>query len=271
VRQRLYRSTEELASGRKVLAPSDDPAAAAELQRLREDLAAVEAIRNGLDVARTRLETTDTVLEQATALLIEARTLASRGANSSTEDNLDEIAAEVDALRDSMMALAATRLRGRYIFSGTATDTEPFAPDGTYQGNQDAIEAALDHGTLVTNLPGDEVFRGGPDALTTLSDLASALRDGRLDDIQLAVERLGEAIEHAAARRTVAGTRLRQVDDTTDRLAERTLELARRAEEIGQADLAAAITEMEWARATEQAILSTTARVGRVSLFDFLG
>ncbi len=154
----------QLATGKRINQPSDDPAGAMRIQELKEGL---ETSRQYLDNSKllvSRLQLEDSVLQNAVNNLQRFRELAVQG-GSDTQDGIGRqaIAAEMNELLSDLLGLANTRdADGEYIFSGTRTDTEPFArvPGGfVYNGNTDQREIQVSASrTLANGDPGSAVF-----------------------------------------------------------------------------------------------------------------
>src|SRR5262245_29032368 len=91
--QRMARVERELSSGRKINAPSDDPAAAATALRHRTDIALNEQFTRTVDSAAARLGAADTSLGSLTDVLQRARELTVQaGSATISDDQLKSIA-----------------------------------------------------------------------------------------------------------------------------------------------------------------------------------
>ncbi len=158
----------QLATGKRINQPSDDPAGAMRIQELKEGL---ETARQYLDNSKllvSRLQLEDSVLQNAVGNLQRFRELVVQGGND-TQDGIGRLAIsdELAELLDDMLALANTRdADGEYIFAGTRTGTEPFArvPGGfAYNGNTDQREVQVSASRTIANGdPGSAVFMDIP-------------------------------------------------------------------------------------------------------------
>ncbi len=130
---RLSRIQEQVATGKRIITPSDDPGAAAEIIRLRSELNQVEAYQRNADQAISALSFEEGAIAGAESILQRARTLAVQGANDGTLSASDReiIASEIDGLRDSLLNIGNTRnADGEYIFAGDTVNTEAFSEAG---------------------------------------------------------------------------------------------------------------------------------------------
>ena len=128
---RLQRTQEELASGKRILSPSDDPIAAAQISSLRSELSRIETFQRNIDLATSELASTETTIATAEDILNRARDLAVRASNASMDETAKRgIATEIDGLRDQLLALANTKnASGEYVFAGFASNAEAFSDE----------------------------------------------------------------------------------------------------------------------------------------------
>lgn len=73
----------------------------------------------------------------------------------------EALASDLEALRSHFLNLANTSVGGQYIFAGTANTNIPFNTDGTYNGNDQLMQALIGNKSLQTyNITGAELFFG---------------------------------------------------------------------------------------------------------------
>jgi flagellar hook-associated protein 3 FlgL len=130
---RLMHTQQQLATGKRILSPSDDPAAAAQLVGLRQSLQVTGQYQDNITAARSRLQHTEDVLASVTNVLGSVRTLALQ-ANNATMSEADRrlVAIEIRQRLDELMSLANTRdAGGEYLFAGYQGLTRPFSFDAS--------------------------------------------------------------------------------------------------------------------------------------------
>ncbi len=138
----LSRTELQLATGRRILTPADDPKGAAAALDLNHTVAVTKQYDANADFAVSRQSLEDSTLGAVTTLLQRARDLAIQSNNSTLSNrDRDAVAAEVRERLDELLGLANTRdANGEYLFSGYSTDTQPFAANSaggfTYSGDQ---------------------------------------------------------------------------------------------------------------------------------------
>lgn len=158
---------ERLASGQRLNRPSDDPAGILRLMPLQVALGKLELHKESISLATETLNTGAAALQDASELMIDARTLALQGMNGSLNaSDRRSLAQEVDQVLQSMLGLANASHGGRYLFGGTEILAAPFellAGAGgervVYRGNGARIQVEVGPGLKSpVNLPGESVF-----------------------------------------------------------------------------------------------------------------
>lgn len=138
----LSRLQEQIATGNRIVRPSDDPSGSTQILRLTQSIEVNTQYQRNLDMGVNRLSLEETTLESIQNSIIRVRELALQ-ANNSTYTHSDRlaIAQEVKQRLDELLSLANTRdANDEYLFSGFQSNTQPFVlnPDGSYayQGDQ---------------------------------------------------------------------------------------------------------------------------------------
>ena len=163
---KLNRTQQQLATGKKILSPSDDPAAATQIIKLSALIANNEQFDRNVGTAKNELEQQESVLASSGNVLQRVRELAIQ-ANNATQSNQsrETIGDELKNLVDELLQLANTKnASGEYIFSGYNSRTPAFAKSGTgyvYQGDQGQRLLQVSEGTqLAVRDNGSDVFEG---------------------------------------------------------------------------------------------------------------
>lgn len=181
----MTRSQEELASGKSILQPSDNPYGAAQSITLQSAIDGLSAYEHGAQDGVSWMNTSASALTSIDSQVQRVRELVLQGASGiNSPTDLENIAEEVEQLTEGIKQSADTQYAGQYVFSGTLTATAPYKPgaEDAYQGNEGAIARALGPGSSVNvavNLAG-VLGSGGGDGklLSTLRTIAQNLREG---------------------------------------------------------------------------------------------
>jgi flagellar hook-associated protein 3 FlgL len=280
-KQRELSKTElQVASGKRVLAPSDDPSASVRILDLKEAEQRLGQFQRNIEVATARLAQEETAIDSIDNLLQRVRELAVQG-NSDTygADDRRAIAAEVRALADNFLELANTRdANGEYIFGGFRSGQPPFNTVGgvlNYVGDDgqrmlqigESREVAVgDPGSIFTGI---NAAAGGTtnvwaimDAFATSLEADTASPDALAD--------IDSAMAGLMSVRAKIGARSNAVDEQKN---------ANAAFEVAVADVKSTLEDLDYAEAISRFNQQLTAlqasqqafiRVQDLSLFNFL-
>ncbi|MFK8047110.1 MAG: flagellar hook-associated protein FlgL [Halioglobus sp.] len=181
---KLSYTEQQLATGRRVLTPSDDPVAAVQILDISEDLQLVDQYQRNGNLAEGQLAQEESVLAEVGNVLQRVRELAVQANNASqSPENRRAIGVEVEARIEELAALANTRdSAGEYIFGGFQAQIEPFSrvgSDFTYNGDDNQRFVQLGSSTQVAvRDSGFDVFVSIPAGNGTFSTTPNAGNTG---------------------------------------------------------------------------------------------
>jgi flagellar hook-associated protein 3 FlgL len=277
----LSRTELQVASGKRILSPSDDPSASARVLDLQESQQRLAQYQRNADVAIAKLNQEETALSAIGDTLQRVRELAVQGANDVLGvDERRAIAVEVRQHIESFMQLANSQdANGEFLFSGFKTKTQPFTHDGvggfTYHGDDgqrllkigDSREVAIgDPGSVFMD------FAAAGGGLTNIGevmyDLATNLEAG--NGYPQALTDIDSALSSLLSTRSKVGARMNAVDD--QRAANEAFDLA--AAEVRSTledlDYAEAISRFNQQLTALQASQQSFIKIQDLSLFNFL-
>jgi flagellar hook-associated protein 3 FlgL len=279
------RAQRQVASGRKLEIPSDDPDSVSSLLQVRAELARLAQNSKDLKRVQTEAESADTALQNTVKLLDRVRTLATQGASGFvTAETRAGLAEEVGDILQRLVALSATQVDGRFIFAGNNDLASPYAwddaavppalPWGVYQGT--AADRKVEHpaGSLM-NIARDAqtIFENADDsknAFLQVRRVYDALQSNDLTALRDAQQNVGSAGAHVNSQLTFYGNVLSRVSEATSVNARMTLHLESVRTGMEEADMAEAIVQMQQLQFQREAALQTRATFPRRSLFDYL-
>lgn len=180
VTDQLAVTTAQASTGKRILQPSDDPLGAiaaitykAQDQRLDTNLSNIQDAQSTLNMSVSTLLDVGNIFSQAQQLAIQ-------GTNSGNDTTaLNALGQQVDSLLQRLVGTANTKNGGEYVFSGTATQTQPFVVNGsgsyTYQGANSRANAIVNQGQTVDTLyTGREIFQSQQRGPTVYSGATGA-------------------------------------------------------------------------------------------------
>jgi len=281
---RLARSQAQVATGRRLSGPADDPNAAAAATRLQSRLAAAQQYTRQADAVLTLLTHNEALLGQLNELSARAQELALRGANAA-QGSVSAMAEEANQLLEELVTTANTEADGRRLLGGRETQTAPLSVTRDASGQITGVSVnprgingtiALEVApaiTVQTNLPGEEVLGASSDP-TFLPQLLIDLRDNLAAENTEAVRALTDSLQTAQDRLqpviAAVGSRMRLVERVQGQTLEEALMLQATLSELLDNDLARVTMELQREEIVFQAALAATARTIQPSLVDFL-
>ena len=162
---RISTLQQQIASGKRILKPSDDPAAAVQVLRLTEEINITNQYQRNSDFVSSRLSLEESVLSGIEDSLIRVRELAIQGNNSTLRStDRQAISTEINERLQEILGLANTQdANNEYLFSGFQTQVKPFSqnPDGSfrYEGDQGDRTIRISSGrTIADSHNGIDVF-----------------------------------------------------------------------------------------------------------------
>jgi len=185
----LYDEQNRVASGRRYLSPSEDPASAAQVLRMTEILDQREQLVLNVRHGDNLLMAADTALTEANNLLVEAHSIASQHLGTLSDAEQRQAAAElVSAIIDQLVNVGNREYMGRYIFAGRNSGSQPFtyATGGiAYTGDAGQLSVRVGEQELDdVSFSGDAVFGALSGRVGGLVDLNPRLRpETRLEDL----------------------------------------------------------------------------------------
>ncbi|ACX51418.1 flagellar hook-associated protein 3 [Ammonifex degensii KC4] len=273
----IAKRQEELASGRRLNRPSDDPTGVMSALRLRAQLAENQQYHKNMADAVDWLNATEAALRDALATVQRVRELAVAGASDALPQGAREaLAQEVEELKEHLGNIANTTYGGRYIFAGTRTDLPPYS-NGSLQSYPGGIEYEIAPATTIkVNTLSSEAFSvpnatANKDIFEVLNQLSSDLRDGKTQDISnQRLQELDQSIDNLLKVLAEVGAKVKRLEMGMERLETNEADLTRLLSQTEDADMARTIVDLKTQENVYRAALAVGARLLQPSLVDFL-
>ncbi len=275
----LARAQQQVASGKRVNTPSDDPSAAAATVRERAEIAALDQYDRTADSATSRIRVIDTVLSDMIVAVTSALAAGSAARGSTqTDAQREATAGSLEGLRDALLSDINSSFGGTYLFGGTASLSQPYVKnaDGTvsaYQGDHTALRVDVDRNSSVqVTYDGQAVLQGSDseDLFATMQALIDAVRANDQDGVASGLAGLERAFDRLVGVQSGVGANLNALEQQTARLGELRQATVERLSNDEDANMAEAITRMSQADTVYQAALGAIATRTKLSLLDYL-
>lgn len=281
-KQRELSQTElQVASGKRILNPSDDPSAAVRILDLKETQQRLLQFQRNADAATAKLDQEETSLQGMENLLQRVRELAVQGNNDPLgAEGRSAIAAEIRQHIDSFLQLANTQdANGEYVFAGFQSQTTPFSHDGvgnfSYHGDSGQRMLKIgDNREVAVGDPGsifmDFAASGGgtTNVGEVLYELATNLEAGNGDPD--ALSDIDTALGSLLNLRAKVGARMNAIDDQKDANDSFDLAVTTVRSSLEDLDYAEAISRFNQQLTALQAAQQSFVKIQDMSLFNFL-
>lgn len=172
---KLSRTQEQVATGKRVLSPADDPVATTQIIDLTRARAQIEQYGKNTVAATNRLQTAESALADVASVLQRVRELTLQAGNVTNDSTaLASIQSEMRARVEELQGIANRRdASGDYLFSGYSAQVAPFSrsPSGVaYAGDQGVRQLQIGPDqTVAVNFSGRDVFLDIPEGNGTFT------------------------------------------------------------------------------------------------------
>ena len=272
---------EQISTGKKISAASDDPVAFSDLALLKARNLRLAQFKRNIDVARQTLTLEDSALKQDSNLLTRMKELAITGSNDTLSPaDRKLVGIEAKGLTDSLIDLANTKdSNGLPIFGGFKSEN-PFERqvDGSivYKGDSNkTIQAVGDDAQVTVGFSGHEVFNrvamgNGPSksVFEIVTAITDALADGKTpitpnDDI-------AKALDHIISQQAEVGSRLSLLDNAEQKLQDNQTATTAQISILQDTDIENAVTDLQKKLTTLEAAQTSFVKIAQLSLFNYL-
>lgn len=279
--RRLLQLQEQLATGLRVNAPSDDPLAARRAIDLRQTMSREDQYLGNISGANLQLLESVMAIQTVVESLQRANEITLQGSNGTmAQAQRDQLAVEANQLLESVLMEANHQTNGRYVFGGTRTLTAPYVPTRNaqgeitsvaYEGNLEQISVGVADGvSVVVNETGQRAFQSTQDVMQLLIDIRNNLRTSDLPALQQRLAELKQTQDQALASVAQIGATQNRLERLTANTEDHVQQLQVALSDAIEADYAETVMNLNAQTNAFQAALSASARVIQQSLLDYV-
>jgi flagellar hook-associated protein 3 FlgL len=276
---------QQIATGRRILSPSDDPIASARALEVSHEKNVNNSFADTRKVAQLKLNTLEANLTSVTNLLVATQSslvAAGNGALSNAERKI--IGTELQGSLEALIGLANTKdAAGNFIYSGFKSDTAAFTatPTGaTYNGDAQQQLLQVDpQRQMSVNVTGDTLFLNGSNVFSTLKDIVTLLNTPITDattqanftsGLSTAIGKLQGSVDNVLNVRTAIGTKLNELDALDVAGTDRDLQYSQSLSDLQDLDYTAALTDLAKQQTIIEAAQKSFVTTTSLSLFDYM-
>jgi len=305
----LYKTMNQLSTGRRILTPEDDPIGAAQALEVSQSKGVNKQYLDNQSYATSKLNLLDSTLngvEEELQAIYERAVQAGNGTYSDSQRGM--IAEELKRRLESMVSLANTQDgTGLYVFSGFKSTTKPFvANDGTAPapytgatqpyalGNGTSVAYVGDTGKEALQVSGSQVMatsENGIDVFMQVRDAQGNLTGRSMFDslknmIEIldpsdavpfstaaygqALDDMSSSIAHLSTVRASVGARMQSLQSLTSTAEDIGYHYDTRLSELQDLDYTDAISKLSRYQLQLEAAQKSFSQVSQLSLFNIL-
>jgi flagellar hook-associated protein 3 FlgL len=275
--QQEDQALQQVASGQKLNSLSDNPAAVASLVNLRMQSSSDTQYLQNVSTLTGSLNVADSALSSVVEALTTAQSVGVEGASGTVNtQNQQALAQQIQGIQQDILGLANTSYNGDYLFSGTATTTQPYVADSssvssvTYNGNDNANSVEISEGqAMPTSLPGSQLFSNATtNVFQSLQDLYTALNTNT--NISGAVTGVQDALNYVSTQQTFYGNSVDRLNNAQTFLTQEQTQLTEAQSNTLDANMATAVTDLTQTETAQQALVQAGAQISQLNLFNYL-
>jgi flagellar hook-associated protein 3 FlgL len=179
-------------------------------------------------------------------------------------------------IRDALVSDMNTQFGGTFMFSGTKTTSAYTVAGGivsAYQGNHNQMSLDISSSrSVAVSYDASQIMQGADpqDVFTTLSNLAIAIQAGDSAGMAQGLTFLDNAFNRATTAQTAIGLSENAVSNISQQMTTSINAATARRSSLQDANMAAVISQMTQDTTAYQAALAAFAKVGQLSLMDYV-
>ncbi len=282
----MARLQTQIATGKRLTTPADDPHAAASTVHQKSEIARLDIERRMVDFAKLKLAQSEGAIGEGVDIYQRARELL-LAANNDTYSDGDRasIATELRGLRSDLFSVAnRSDGLGAYVFGGNGSRTAPFTEGagGVAYVADPGVQLTGQERRYATTMDGSGLFAttdktGASESIFTSLDRTIAMLE-RTDpvsgdlhaEIESMIDRFDVGLETFNAARGTVGEQLNSVDRRLEQISSGNLVATERLADLTDIDLAEAISALTTRRTELDAAMQTYAQISGLSLFNYI-
>ncbi len=264
---------QQLATGKSVMQPSDNPAAFAQAEILQTSASATSNDASMANLVQNSLNEASSSLSQASSVITSAIANATEGANGTV--NASDMASLAQAVQGQLAQLiqtANTNYAGVYLFGGNQTQATPFGAAGAYAGDAGSNSASFSSGAKIqVTFDGQSIF-GDPTsgAIGAMTSLVAALNAGNQTAVAATIPQHNAALQQIDNANASIGTSVNNASALASDSTSAVTAINNSINQVAGADIAQVAINVQEDTAEQEALVSLASEIGKMPLIDIL-
>lgn len=279
----IYHTQTQIATGRRIVSPSDDPIAATQVLQTAKAKSLSDAYLANIGAAKSKVKIESVTLEAVRELLLSAKGVAMGAAGAPSQQVRNDAATYLQSLYQNLLGYAnAQDANGDYLFAGYKAGTKPFTQTSgpsVYVGdnNQQRIAIAPGRELEVTD-PGSAVFGVGTpdDPFAVIAQFITDLQNNTLTGaayetaVLNALNGLNNALATVTSFSNQVGNRYQELLQAEAASTQFSTQYANEVTRLEAVDLQKAAVELQMQQLSLQASQQAFVKTNELSLFNYI-
>lgn len=263
----------QVSTGKRYETMSENPAATTQVLSYNHILNQLNREQKDVSDAKSLLTSADTSLSTMNDAMSRINAIVLQSLNGTTDEkNMNQAAEEVKGLLQSLVSLGNTDDDGRYIFSGSSTNTKPFTINSqtgviAYNGTTDNKNFKVSDSHEV------EVYHDGSQLtqiFNTINQIVQAMQSGDKDSLRGFQEQNEANLDILSNKMTSVGGQKNSVLAYDNILSSKIIDYKDRKSKVDEVDGPEAISNLNQASIAYQASLKSSVIIQQLSILNYM-
>ena len=270
----------QLATNKRILKPSDDPLGTVMIMNLGSEIKSLEQYKTNMDAVNFSLGQQEVQLTGIVNQIYSLQSLITTAADGSMgESEIKALGQEMSVAFPAIVDLLnATDSDGKYYFSGSKTDEQPFQIDATgnyvYTGDDIVREVAVsDDSSVKNNIVGNDLDPGAGflNAMQDyLVDVNNPPAGGVGNQSRVMIDKLADFLGTISSQVTTIGSTMASLDSITTSNLDITTFTVNLQDDLSAVDYPEAFISMNESMAAYESSMQVYSTVSKLSLFSYI-
>jgi flagellar hook-associated protein 3 FlgL len=278
IQQRLARTQEMIASGKKVIDPSDDPVVAARSVQIGAEQQVGAQLKKNLQSLQLLDSTYESSLNAVNDLLSRAKQVAITQSSDTMDASSRKTASEeIKGIIEQLVTIGNTKVGNNFVFGGMKSGSAAFSLNTAdysvaFNGSQNVPQVFVD-GSEKMNLgmSGKDVFNsGGADVFQVLKDLKEALETNNGVAIRNSLTGLDSGLNLTENNIAYIGVSSSRVETLIQNNGTNDTRLTETLSEMADADVTSVISDFNTLSTAYQSMIYTMSKMQELNIFNYL-
>jgi flagellar hook-associated protein 3 FlgL len=268
----LAEAQKQITTGKRLNNMSDEPWSVTQIHQLNEELSLQGHYQTSSNHAIGLLSQAEDSLRMVMNGVNRAKELSLQMSNDTYDTaQLDDAVEEVTNLKERIRNLINSEYNGRFVFSGTGYDNEPFDTSYTYQGTTDevmidvsstaSVDVGFDGSAILVDSSSNDIF-------TQLDNLITGLTNNDNAIIFAAIDGFNETFDSINQMQTRIGSEMNIAFDMKEISENMEVRLSERLSIVEDVDIAEALSRFAMLQTQYEINLQLTSKTRSISLFE---